>query len=211
MPKGIFERTEKHREQARINGSKQKGKPPANTKFVVGGTYNTYTIVESLSKIGDSKRKWKCICINCGAEVIRNSHQLTCGYRARCLCKIFTGSNNFTGYKDIPGKYWKRILRGANLRNIPVEVTIEDIWEVYSQQNKKCALSNLDISFGRENNLEKYTENCTASLDRIDNTKGYIKNNIQWVHKDINMIKKHYEQDYFLYLCKLIVNNIYDI
>ena len=44
----------------------------------------------------------------------------------------------------------------------------------------------------------------TMSLDRIDNNKGYIEENVQWVHKDINMMKRIYSQDYFIYMCKLV-------
>ena len=40
--------------------------------------------------------------------------------------------------------------------------------------------------------------------------KGYIKDNIQLVHKDVNMIKKEYDQEYFLTLCRLITENIVD-
>jgi len=44
----------------------------------------------------------------------------------------------------------------------------------------------------------------TASLDRIDNNKGYIKGNVQWVLKDINKMKNIHTQDYFIELCKLV-------
>jgi len=44
----------------------------------------------------------------------------------------------------------------------------------------------------------------TASLDRIDNNLGYTINNIQWVHKDINRIKREYDQNVFLTYVKYI-------
>lgn len=46
----------------------------------------------------------------------------------------------------------------------------------------------------------------TASLDRIDSSKPYIIDNIQWVHKDINFMKRTYSHDYFIKLCKLVAN-----
>ena len=33
--------------------------------------------------------------------------------------------------------------------------------------------------------------------------KGYTKDNIQLLHKDVNMIKKEYDQTYFLNLCNV--------
>jgi len=47
----------------------------------------------------------------------------------------------------------------------------------------------------------------TASLDRIDSSKGYVKGNLQWVHKDINMMKNHYNQKYFIEICKKVATN----
>lgn len=82
-------------------------------------------------------------------------------------------------------------------------LTKEFLEEHYTKQNGKCALSDLEIrfpSFG-----EKATSQ-TASLDRINSDLGYIKNNIQWVHKDINKMKWELSQDRFLELCKLIAN-----
>jgi hypothetical protein len=46
----------------------------------------------------------------------------------------------------------------------------------------------------------------TASLDRIDSSKSYNKNNIQWVHKDVNKMKWAFNQNHFIKFCKLIAN-----
>ena len=47
----------------------------------------------------------------------------------------------------------------------------------------------------------------TASIDRIDSNKGYIEDNVVWVHKDINIMKNKFSKEYFLMLCKKIVEN----
>lgn len=46
----------------------------------------------------------------------------------------------------------------------------------------------------------------TASLDRIDNTKGYTEDNVQWVHKIINKMKSDLTQEDFIMWCKRINN-----
>ena len=46
----------------------------------------------------------------------------------------------------------------------------------------------------------------TASLDRIDSSKGYVKGNVQWVHKDINKMKTDFEQSIFIKLCKSVAD-----
>jgi hypothetical protein len=45
---------------------------------------------------------------------------------------------------------------------------------------------------------------ATASIDRIDNAEGYLVGNVQLLHKDVNFMKHHFDQDYFIEVC----NNI---
>jgi len=45
-------------------------------------------------------------------------------------------------------------------------------------------------------------------MDRIDNDLGYTKENIQWVHKDVNAMKSNFKEKYFLKICKLIVRRL---
>ncbi len=61
-----------------------------------------------------------------------------------------------------------------------------------------CALTDLPLNF--------HTKHKNASLDRIDNTKGYTIDNIQWVHKDINWMKGTFTQDQFIELCGSVGN-----
>jgi archaellum component FlaC len=72
------------------------------------------------------------------------------------------------------------------------------------KQNKLCALSGLPIKFARAN---KRTSETSASLDRIDSTKNYVEGNVQWVHKEVNIMKNVYNQEHFIEMCKLIANN----
>jgi len=91
----------------------------------------------------------------------------------------------------------------ANRKNLPQDVDNNYLWDLYLKQNKKCALSGLGISFPR-----KFDDTLwTASLDRIDSSIGYMKGNVQWVHKHVNLMKNIYEQNYFINMCKLIANN----
>ena len=47
----------------------------------------------------------------------------------------------------------------------------------------------------------------TASLDRIDSTKGYIEGNVQWVDKIVNAMKWNIPEKYFIEICKTIAKN----
>jgi hypothetical protein len=76
--------------------------------------------------------------------------------------------------------------------------------KLMEKQNYKCAISNVSIKFADK--VEKQYEQ-TASLDRINSNYGYIENNVQWVHKNVNTMKWNLDQGVFIKWCKIIANN----
>ena len=139
------------------------------------------------------------------SQSLINGRTKSCGCSKDRYPKI-TGENNiqYCGYMGLPGRYWTLIKKRAKKRGYIINISIQYGWDLYIKQNKKCALSGLPIMFAISN---KKSSETTASLDRIDSTKGYVEGNVQWVYKPINIMKNIYEQNYFISLCKLIANN----
>lgn len=100
------------------------------------------------------------------------------------------------GYKDVPGKVFSKLKLGAERRGLSFEITIEDIQDIYEQQNKNCAFSGMPLIWGH-----------TASVDRIDSREGYTKDNIQIVHKQLNMIKRDTPNEEFIWWCCLVTRH----
>lgn len=101
-------------------------------------------------------------------------------------------------YQEMSLSYWARVKNGAKQRNLVFDVNIEDVWQLFLDQDRKCALTGIEIIFHRKSLLQ------TASLDRIDSNKGYIEGNLQWVHKEINKLKLNTDNQRFIELCKLV-------
>lgn len=112
-------------------------------------------------------------------------------------------NSNWKGFGEISGSYWKHTEWNAKIRNLPFEISIEQIWELYLQQDRKCSLSGIDLHLNTKG--YKYTAEITASIDRIDSSKGYTIDNVQWVHKTINLMKMHLSDTEFIKWCTLIV------
>lgn len=144
---------------------------------------------------------WKCQC-KCGNTVTTRSSCLITGAVKSCGChKIGKNNKGYLGYEDISGTYWSSIVHGASKRGLEVAVTIEDCWRQYQLQEGKCAISGVSIEFAvKAGNLTEQT----ASLDRIDSSKGYTTDNIQWIHKDVNKLKTNFDQQSFVRWCKII-------
>lgn len=153
-----------------------------------------------------SKRTlWLCRC-DCGNEVIVRSDTLRSNRQHSCGCLLKRkGSQHpsWRGHKEISGYVWRKILKDAERRNLEFKISIEQCWKLFLKQKRKCALSGLNLRF--PTHRQDYDQ--SASLDRIDSSKGYFINNIQWVDKRINMMKQSFSQEEFITLCKNVAKN----
>lgn len=148
---------------------------------------------------------YKIKCNSCLKENTKAAYELG---KSKCQCiKSQQPIHNFKGVGNVSSAYFKRCQRGARERkNMEFSITIEDTWKQFQKQNGLCALTGLPILLDR-NNTKTGRLIMTASLDRIDSKKGYIVDNIQWIHKHINLMKNNFDQEYFIEMCKLIAKN----
>jgi hypothetical protein len=148
-------------------------------------------------------RKKRCLC-DCGREVfvdrasLRSGNTRSCG----CLQKEAVSQRGWKGCGEISGIYWSRTTANAKARGLEIEITLEDAWELYIGQQRRCALSGLPIGFVRDARDRRIHQ--TASLDRIDSAKGYVAGNLQWVHKKINKMKTYFNEAEFVELCRAV-------
>lgn len=155
------------------------------------------------------KAAWNCRC-DCGNIVSVCSGSLLYSNQTACACshkRKGRNSPNWDGCGAIPQSYMSTVLHGARVRNLEYNLDIGVLWTLFKGQGGRCALSGMQIFF-RDKNMKsggdlEYEE--TASLDRIDSSKGYTNDNVQWVHKHINVMKNSHSEDYFLELCLNVV------
>jgi hypothetical protein len=144
---------------------------------------------------------WICKC-DCGNHIeTRTTNLLSKKKSCGCSWLKAQAERQWNGHEEISGEYWGAIKKGAKVRFLDFKMTIEEAWELFEKQNRKCALSGVDIKFSRN---RKIGIEQTASLDRIDSSVGYKIDNVQWVHKDINRMKQNFNNEYFVEMCKLI-------
>lgn len=182
----------------------------------VGKTVNRLTIREVFkTSVQKAKPRWFCRCeCECGVkDVVRRLDGVLDGHVPSCGCAyksrpMMLGYKNpaFAGCGEILGSRVGWIKRGAERRGISFEITKEYIWNLFEQQHRRCVLSGVELYFGRMH----FSHETTASLDRKDSTKGYVEGNVQWVHKDVNKIKRDLDQDCFLEWCRLISDHTRD-
>lgn len=170
--------------------------------------FNKLTILYEVEKSPTGKRRIATVC-DCNPNVIKiielqnilSGSTKSCGcYNLQCMQRRGKDSPTYTGCDFISGKYWSTVKRGARKRSLEFSITIEYARNLFLKQNRKCALSGIELIFPTSST----TYNGTASFDRINSDLGYIEGNCQWVHKDINIMKMHFQEDYFIDICHKI-------
>lgn len=162
------------------------------------------------TKESNSFTYWMCQC-DCGKLIVIRGTNLSYGRQQSCGCIPIVhskrgNSTSWKGYGSIGQALFSQIKRGAKNRNLEFNITIEEIWSLYLKQDKKCALTNIELRFP----IKQKDHTGTASLDRIDASSGYIIDNVQWVHKDINYMKMDYDQKHFIEMCKKVAKKYGD-
>lgn len=158
-----------------------------------------------LSVICYQKGGWKCKCV-CDKELVLKTRRLTHDGVKSCGCKrIKKGkrSHRWLGVGDLSQSIVTHCKNHAITRGIKFKVDTDYLWSLFLKQKGCCALSGIKLVLGLHYN-DKFR---TASIDRIDSTKGYVIGNIQWVHKSVNKMKMDLDQETFLQWCNRIAQS----
>jgi hypothetical protein len=183
-------------------------------EFKAGDKVNYLKLIKTVYVKGNGSKgrlSWVCECV-CGREVIRRQDFLgskrakSCGCQSASLKNTGPKDKKWRGCGELSGQYFSYIRCGAKKRDIEFAITIDYAWELFENQGRRCTLTGLPLVFHSHRERLRGLQQ-TASLDRIDSTKGYVPGNVQWVHKDVNMMKKEYDQARFVEVCKLVAQN----
>jgi len=151
----------------------------------IGTQYGEWTVVGE-SFIKDKSTFIPVIC-SCGFKTNINKGSLINPESSMCC----SSCASFKGIGNLAGAYITEIKRSAKNRELEFNIDTQYLWDLLLFQNFKCALTGESITVSK--NWRKYE--FTASLDRIDSTKGYIPGNLQWVHKIVNRLKSNFQEN----------------
>lgn len=151
----------------------------------------------------NTEGRWVRFCPKCKTEVthLRRNYCIGAHNIEQPCKKCSNTSNNPSGMIGAVRLSWyEAFFKSAISRGYSWELTAEDINALYEEQEGLCALSGLSIGWS------KVGWDHTASIDRIDNELGYSIDNIQLVHKKINMMRGSLTVDEFRELCAFVAN-----
>ena len=161
-------------------------------------------------------------CSNCGikyekpdSEVKRNIEKGRNNFCSKkCLGKINAGNlppkekrtwdhlrkgsekDQYSGFREF--------IRRVKNRKHDYDIDLEFLLELWNKQEGKCAYTNIPMVLP---DGKKKGTMFTASLDRIDSSKGYIKENVQYTLTHINLMKSNMTHENAIEFIRIIKNS----
>jgi len=165
---------------------------------IQGKQFEKWTVVVEDIENKSKNTYWRCVC-ECGAEASVDGSHLRKGKSVSC--RKCSGSKH---KGKLNSRVWCRARYGAKKRGYKFAISKLHLYDLfYKKQEEKCALTGVSLHIANTVEGDKRGES-TASLDRIDSSFGYVKGNVQWVHKEINKMKMDLKEDRFIELCGLV-------
>lgn len=148
-------------------------------------------------------------CPSCGEQqtYLRKNYaeaSLKEGKRCKKCTNNDPSTNGVKIYRGLRLSWVKKFETSAKLRGLDWEITADDIADLYEEQEGLCALTGWPIVFPETG----HPQLTTVSIDRIDSSFGYLKENIQLVDKRVNMMKQAYSQEEFILVCKAVADKV---
>jgi hypothetical protein len=180
-----------------------------NKAELTGKTFSHLHVLKEAPKSTKTRgRKWICKC-DCGKVVELSSNAITSGNNRSCGGEAHRqGGALETRRKaigELPLAHVNQIRQNAIKRNLRFNVTAEYLWDLFQEQDRKCALTGTDLSFTTARNPSATRGQTTASLDRIDSSVGYEVGNVRWLHKTVNKMRSNMSDQEFIEWCSLVV------
>lgn len=165
-------------------------------KDLQGKEFGALTVVEYSHK-RLRYHYWMTECREGHRKALRGS-SLHDRYKCSSCIPIGNQHSEWEGCGELSKNLYNVFRHSATWKKLPFEVSIEYLWDLFVAQDRKCAFTGEELYFNKSYKTQK---DRTASPDRIDSTKGYIEGNLQWVHRDVNKLKKNMTDARFIEIC----------
>lgn len=171
-------------------------------KYKNGDLINGFTIIQKETVRGFYRVKH-----HCGRVLVTN----TTAIKRQISCKGCkpTGSKHYAwkGCGELPHDLFTTYKHSAIAKKLKFSISIEYLWNLFVSQNRRCALTGEELYFHK---TFKSKKDKTASPDRIDSNLGYVEGNIQWIHRDVNKLKKNIPNERFIQICLSVAKHLPD-
>lgn len=170
-------------------------RPVNKLENLEGKKFDSLLVVERLADKNSKSTKWKCLC-DCGSYTVAKAGHLKSRNHKSC--------GKCYKHHFLTDTYWNLVKHSARKRNLEFEIDKNYMYSLWTKQEGRCAISGIVLTPPPKDLIVQNRKARTASIDRIDNEIGYVKGNVQWVHKKINMMRGKCTLTEFISFCHLV-------
>ncbi len=176
----------------------------------IGASFSDWTVVSFSHKSQQREQYWnvKCVCGSLNKVSRTNLFRGSTTKCKKCMELGTRGSKNsqWKGGNFISQSFLQSYKTSAKDRKINFLLKATEVEDLFYKQDGKCKYSGKELTFSDVQSGPNFdrVKNQTASLDRIDSSKGYTLDNVQFVHKTVNTMKWDFTEEKFLSLIKKI-------
>lgn len=102
-----------------------------------------------------------------------------------------------------------KILKNAKYRaeykNVPFDIDLNYLLDLWSKQSGKCSLTGFSFELG-PSPKKGYAKRNAVSLDRLQPELGYIKGNVRFITYQANCAKGSFSDEDLVSMCSAIAN-----
>lgn len=165
-------------------------------------------LVYPVKKTG-TKKCSLCNTIKTVSDFYADIHNPPDGLHSSCIpCHREASRKSYSTHSGFVGKIVNDSKGNAKKKKLQHNITRKDITNLYTKQNRLCALTNVKMTHTqlktREDSDEHILNPTNMSIDRIDSSVGYTPSNIQLVCAAVNKIKHNMTQSELVDLCTKI-------
>ena len=122
-----------------------------------------------------------------------------------------TGSGNWLRKKDIYSQFRYHLnnaKRHTDNKDL-IDLDLEYLKTLWDNQQGKCAVTGIELKIKHIHTKKQRTDKSPyqASLDRIDNSKGYVKGNVRFVCYMFNIARNDFTDTDVIEFCKKVASN----
>lgn len=175
---------------------------------MTGSVIGSYTVLGKVGvkkfPSGNSHHVWRVQCQLCNnVKDTQAQHVMKGKYGCKdCKGAAMSGikSCHWRGGLYVPANFVAKIKFAAvrKSRTIYFDLTYDYLDSLWIAQDGCCAYTGWKLEF------DKSGVPGSCSLDRIDSSSGYVEGNVQFVHKDVNVMKWNLSDSRFREICTAI-------
>lgn len=170
---------------------------PRRKLLPIGGKFGRLTVISIAAPAGLASRSL-CRC-ECGTEKILRNNFLRSGKTRSCGClqrDLAREKKILPTKKAALNALYCMLKNRSKSRGLAVEISKDDVLSMMEQECFYCGLppSNISTRYGRKV--------AYSGIDRMNNSKGYIKGNVVACCKACNVAKNYYSTEEYIERCE---------